>query len=111
MSYLDERQPVLHITVNYLCDSKPIRLSQDDSRSYVIDSSQSQSEGLKSIRALVAIAMAQVAHPNGDGTIEVEVIDEETHGDEYVQIQAVEDGVSLTDQSDNPPWVKAEKLQ
>lgn len=54
--------------------------------------------------------MGEIANPDGGDSIEVEIIDSETHGDEYVQVQAVEDGVELSDQSGNAPWVSAEEV-
>jgi len=55
--------------------------------------------------------MAQVSHPETEDSIEVEIIDTETHGSEYHQVQAVSDEITLTDESGNAPWVEAEELE
>jgi hypothetical protein len=56
--------------------------------------------------------MAQIAHPNGSGTIDVEVVDNEQHrGVEVAQIQAIADTVELTDGAGALPWVMADELE
>jgi hypothetical protein len=55
--------------------------------------------------------MGQIAHPDDDGSIEVEIIDSASHNGEYVQVQAVEDGVELSDQSGDAPWLDADEVQ
>jgi hypothetical protein len=56
--------------------------------------------------------MASIAHPERpDERIGVSVIDSETHGDEYVQIEATDDNVSLSDASGEQPWVPAEEVE
>lgn len=59
---------------------------------------------------MYSIAMAQIAHPETDDSIEVEVIDEESHNGDYVQVEAVEDGVELTDESGDSPWMSSEDV-
>jgi hypothetical protein len=54
--------------------------------------------------------MAQIAHPQTGDSIEVKVIDEASHHGEYVQVQAVEDDVELSDQSGEAPWIEADEL-
>jgi len=60
---------------------------------------------------MYSIAMAQIAHPQTDDSIEVEVIDEESHNGDYVQVQAVEDGVELSDESGEAPWMEADEVE
>jgi len=51
-------------------------------------------------------------HPVGryDG-IDVEILDRESHhGNEMVQLQAVEDGVEMSDGAGEAPWVFAEEV-
>lgn len=59
--------------------------------------------------ALVPYAMSdQTAQYDGR---EVQIIDRESHrGVEVVQIEATDDGVSLSDPSGNAPWVKADEV-
>jgi hypothetical protein len=40
-----------------------------------------------------------------DGVIAVEIIDSASHNGDYVQVQAVEDGIELSDESGNAPWL------
>jgi len=56
--------------------------------------------------------MGDIAHPNGDGRIEVEIIDTESYrGTDVVQVQAAEDGVDLSDQSGDAPWVEESEVE
>lgn len=55
--------------------------------------------------------MAQIAHPSGSGQIEVEVVDQASHYGEYRQVQAVEDGVTLSDQSGDAPWMDVDEIE
>ncbi len=56
--------------------------------------------------------MAQIAHPNDSGTIDVEVVDNEHHrGVEVAQIQAIAEGIELTDGAGALPWVMTEELE
>jgi hypothetical protein len=65
----------------------------------------------KSIRPHYLIVMPEIAHPNGDGRIDVEIIDTETHsGDEFAQVQATDDGTDLSDQSSEAPWVGMDEV-
>lgn len=44
--------------------------------------------------------------------MDVEILDRESHrGNEVVQIQAVEDGVTLSDQSGEAPWVPRDSVE
>lgn len=54
--------------------------------------------------------MAYMAHPNGSGQIEVEIVDEESHHGDYAQVRAVDDNIELRDHSGNLPWVDADDL-
>jgi len=56
--------------------------------------------------------MATIAHPDTDGSLEVNVIDRESHrGNEYVQIESNEDGINISDQSGASPWFPAEEVE
>lgn len=56
--------------------------------------------------------MPTIAHPDDDRSIDVEVIDSESHrGEEMVQVEATDDDVNLTDQSGESPWLFEEELQ
>lgn len=57
--------------------------------------------------------MPTIEHPDRPGEhIDVEIVDHESHrGVDVVQIQAVEDGVELTDDSGNAPWVPVEAIE
>lgn len=45
-------------------------------------------------------------------SIDVEILDRESHrGHDVVQIQAVEDGVTLSDQSGGAPWVPRDSVE
>jgi len=55
--------------------------------------------------------MARISHPeNSESEIEVEIVDEVDHHGRYVQIEAVDGGITLADQSGNAPWVAADEL-
>lgn len=71
------------------------------------------SEGFKSIRAHVSNAMAEIAHPDrSDESIEVEIIDRESHHGEYVQVEAVDDDVSVVDPyNGEQPWLDADEVE
>ena len=45
------------------------------------------------------------------GEIEVEIVDKATHNGLFVQVQAVEDEITLSDQSGNAPWVEASDVE
>lgn len=61
--------------------------------------------------AHVSYAMAHITHPDRSGELEVEVVDEESHhGKEMVQVEAVPDGIELSDESGDKPWLFEEKL-
>lgn len=56
--------------------------------------------------------MASIAHPERpDERISVEIIDSETHRDEYVQLEAVADDVSLLDASGEQPWMAIDDVE
>lgn len=61
-------------------------------------------------RAHVPNTMAHIDHPNGDGQIEVEIVDSESHNGDYVQVKAVEDSIKLSDESGEPPWVEEDEV-
>jgi hypothetical protein len=54
--------------------------------------------------------MAQISHPDTGDSIEVEIIDRESHHGEYVQVEAVDDNITVTDPSGNPPWFEADEV-
>lgn len=54
--------------------------------------------------------MADQRQAQYDG-IDVEILDSESYrGTDVVQIDAVDDGTSLTDPAGDPPWVEEEEL-
>lgn len=55
--------------------------------------------------------MAAINNPDGDGSIEVEVIDSASHHGEYVQVQATDGSVSLSDESGEAPWMDADDVE
>lgn len=55
--------------------------------------------------------MAEIDHPDRDGRIEVEVIDRESHHGEYVQVQATDDSIELSDESGEAPWLEADEVR
>lgn len=57
------------------------------------------------------IAMAEVDHPDTGESIDVEIIDRASHHGEYVQVQAVEDGIELHDESGEAPWLDADEVR
>lgn len=49
--------------------------------------------------------MATINDPRGAGTIDVRVVDEESHfGNEMVQVEATDESLELTDESGESPW-------
>jgi hypothetical protein len=62
-------------------------------------------------RPHVLHTMAQIDHPSDNGSIDVEIIDTESHhGNEMVQVQATSDDITLADESSDDPWVFAERV-
>jgi len=50
--------------------------------------------------------MPEIAHPDGEGQIAVDVVDTESHrGNHMVQVEATDDSLSLTDTSGEAPWL------
>jgi hypothetical protein len=55
--------------------------------------------------------MAQIAHPQTGDSIDVEIIDrEEYRGTEVVQVEATDDGIELSDESGEKPWVEEDEV-
>lgn len=56
--------------------------------------------------------MGELTHPETGDSIEVEIVDEETHGGEhFVQVESDESGVSLSDESDEQPWFDESEVE
>jgi hypothetical protein len=54
--------------------------------------------------------MGEISHPDTGDSIEVEIANSASHNGDYVQVQAVKDGIELSDESGNAPWVEAEEV-
>ena len=52
--------------------------------------------------------MAELA--TADGTVEVEIVNEQSHHGRYVQVRAVDPDLSIRDESGNPPWLPAREV-
>lgn len=56
--------------------------------------------------------MPEIAHPETGDSIEVEVVDSESHHSyDAVQVEAVGGGIELADVSGESPWVPAEEVE
>lgn len=54
--------------------------------------------------------MAVIDHPRTDDSIDVEIIDRESHHGEYVQVEAVDETIDLSDESGDQPWFEADRV-
>lgn len=54
--------------------------------------------------------MGEIAHPDTGDSIDVEIIDTASHNGDYVQVEAVDDDIDLSDRSDDQPWINAEEV-